>query len=409
MYSYLFVSLLNSAYISIDDPHLNEPQDITVTLSEEVDLEQSSFYVNDELFVLENAQFEIFIDQENESILRYVLKDRDGKVLEESSTIITLDTKNPDIDISSEGLFEDVIYFKEKESLTIHINDEHLESSEIYVDDVLISSQDESVIDIHSGNHSIRVIASDEFGHSTEKNIVLHEVKEIGGRINVEYDAYILDPHVKLEFDQTVDEFLDLVVLLDGKEISRKSCKDVDLIDLLLEQSGDITLKLVHQFVPIELPLFGYDQYIFHFSQEELVLNMRCDSYYANENVFVHIDYDPRYIKTSQLEIWNGEVWIHRDIIDEIVFAAIPGQSIDYYARAVIEDKFSRVVEKEVFVTVDKKAPEINLFKGTIPLSDAEPNRLNKSDVLSFQVDEEADVEIKILKNNSVLSVPDLM
>lgn len=87
---------------------------------------------------------------------------------------------------------------------------------------------------------------------------------------------------------------------------------------------------------------------------------------------------EPSLCKNTYLEIWNGRYWIRRDIIDQIVFAAIPGQSIQYYARAYVEDMFSRKVEKEVSVLVDCQPPEILLQGNGQILKENELNILEK-------------------------------
>lgn len=399
MIEYMFYSTIAFSYIELDKDTLTKPDDVYVRLDSAIDIEKSSFWYQGKEVKAQNGKIFFHVFEEDESVFRYILKDSAGNVLEDSSKTITLDSTNPQIEVKvNDHLIEDTLYLVEKTPLSIACTDSHLETFKIYVDNVLMEEKDQ--IEVEPGIKQIKIVANDSFGHESIRLIDVKEITSPSIEINQDYDAYTLDPFIHFSFNEKLKEPFQLFMYVDGIKTKEFECKNLEELDVELDTTGDILFQIVFSQAPyLKFKIAGYDQYLIHFSNDELYLDMIPDAYQTNETVFVNMNWNPRYIKNTYLEIWNGQYWIRRDLIDQIVFAAIPNQSIEYYARAYVEDMFSRKVEKEVSVLVDFKPPEISLKSNGQVLKENELNILDKDTVIEYSSDEKTNMTM-ILKIN---------
>ena len=396
----MFYSTIALSYIELDKDTLTEPDDVYVTLDSSIDIEKSSFWYQGEEIRPQNGKIFFHVYEEDESIFRYILKDSNGNVLEDSSKTITLDSINPEIEVKvNEHLIEDTLYLVDKTPLSITCTDTHLDNFDVYVDDVLMEEDDQ--FEVEPGARQIKIVASDSFGHETIRLIDVKRINVPVIDVNQDYDAYTLDPSFHFDFNEVIKESFSLIMCVDGIKTREFDCKDLEELEIKLDKTGDYLFQLVlPQALYLNFQIEDHDQYLIHFSNDELYLNMIPDTYQTNETVFVNMNWNPRYVKNTYLEIWNGRYWIRRDIIDQIVFAAIPGQSIQYYARAYVEDMFSRKVEKEVSVLVDCQPPEILLQGNGQILKENELNILEKDTIIEYLSSEKTKVTMKFKIND---------
>lgn len=400
MIEYMFYSTIALSYIELDKDTLTEPDDVYVTLDSSIDIEKSSFWYQGEEILPQNGKIFFHVYEEDESIFRYILKDSNGNVLEDSSKTITLDSINPEIEVKvNDHLIEDTLYLVDKTPLSITCTDTHLENFDVYVDDVLMEEDDQ--FEVEPGARQIKIVASDSFGHETIRLIDVKRINVPVIDVNQDYDAYTLDPSFHFDFNEVIKESFSLIMYVDGIKTREFDCKDLEELEIKLDKTGDYLFQLVlPQALYLNFQIEDHDQYLIHFSNDELYLNMIPDTYQTNETVFVNMNWNPRYVKNTYLEIWNGRYWIRRDIIDQIVFAAIPGQSIQYYARAYVEDMFSRRVEKEVSVLVDCQPPEISLQGNGQILKENELNILEKDTIIEYLSSEKTKVTMNFKIND---------
>lgn len=396
----MFYSTIALSYIELDKDTLTEPDDVYVTLDSSIDIEKSSFWYQGEEIRPQNGKIFFHVYEEDESIFRYILKDSNGNVLEDSSKTIMLDSINPEIEVKvNEHLIEDTLYLVDKTPLSITCTDTHLENFDVYVDDVLMEEDDQ--FEVEPGARQIKIVASDSFGHETIRLIDVKRINVPVIDVNQDYDAYTLDPSFHFDFNEVIKESFSLIMYVDGIKTREFDCKDLEELEIKLDKTGDYLFQLVlPQALYLNFQIEDHDQYLIHFSNDELYLNMIPDTYQTNETVFVNMNWNPRYVKNTYLEIWNGRYWIRRDIIDQIVFAAIPGQSIQYYARAYVEDMFSRKVEKEVSVLVDCQPPEFSLQGNGQILKENELNILEKDTIIEYLSSEKTKVTMKFKIND---------
>lgn len=261
--------------------------------------------------------------------------------------------------------------------------------------------EEDDQFEVEPGARQIKIVASDSFGHETIRLIDVKRINVPVIDVNQDYDAYTLDPSFHFDFNEVIKESFSLIMYVDGIKTREFDCKDLEELEIKLDKTGDYLFQLVlPQALYLNFQIEDHDQYLIHFSNDELYLNMIPDTYQTNETVFVNMNWNPRYVKNTYLEIWNGRHWIRRDIIDQIVFAAIPGQSIQYYARAYVEDMFSRKVEKEVSVLVDCQPPEISLQGNGQILKENELNILEKDTIIEYLSSEKTKVTMKFKIND---------
>lgn len=400
MIEYVFYSMIAFPYIEFDKDTLAQPDDVHVTLDSSIDIKKSSFWYQGKEIKPQNGKIFFHVYEEDESIFRYILKDSAGNVLEDSSKTIVLDSIKPKIEAKvNDYLIEDTLYLVDKTTLSIACTDTHLETVNVYVDDELIEGKDQ--IEIEPGAKQIKIVASDSFGHEMVRLIDVKTIAAPDIEIDQDYDVYTLDPYVHFSFSEMNKEPFCLIMYTDGIKAQEYECKDVEELEVKLDKTGDINFQLIFPQAPyLRFQIEGHDQYLIHFSNDELYLDMIPSEYQTNETVFVDMDWSSRYIKNTYLEIWNGQYWIRRDIIDQIVFAAVPNQSIEYYARVYVEDMFSRKVEKEVRVLVDCKAPGISLIGNGNALKENELNILEKDTIIEYSCDEKSNMIMNLKIND---------
>ena len=392
MIEYMFYSTIALSYIELDKDTLTEPDEVYVTLDSSIDVEKSSFWYQGEEIRPQNGKIFFHVYEEDESIFRYILKDCAGNVLEDSSKTIMLDSIDPEIEVKvNDHSIEDTLYLIDKTSLTITCTDTHLENFDVYVDDVLMEENDQ--IEVEPGTRQIKIVAYDSFGHETIRLIDVKTIVAPVIDVDEDYDAYILDPSIHFDFNEVIKDPFSLIMYVDGIKTQEFDCIGLEKLEIKLDKTGDFLFQIVlPQALYLNFQIEDHDQYLIHFSNDELYLNMIPDAYQTNGTVFVNMNWNPRYVKNTYLEIWNGRYWVRRDIIDQIVFAAIPGQSIQYYARAYVEDMFSRKVEKEVSVLIDCQPPEISLQGNGQILKENELNILEKDTVIEYMSSENTNV-----------------
>lgn len=392
MIEYMFYSTIALSYIELDKDTLTEPDEVYVTLDSSIDVEKSSFWYQGEEIRPQNGKIFFHVYEEDESIFRYILKDCAGNVLEDSSKTIMLDSIDPEIEVKvNDHSIEDTLYLIDKTSLTITCTDTHLENFDVYVDDVLMEENDQ--IEVEPGTRQIKIVAYDSFGHETIRLIDVKTIVAPVIDVDEDYDAYILDPSIYFDFNEVIKDPFSLIMYVDGIKTQEFDCIGLEKLEIKLDKTGDFLFQIVlPQALYLNFQIEDHDQYLIHFSNDELYLNMIPDAYQTNGTVFVNMNWNPRYVKNTYLEIWNGRYWVRRDIIDQIVFAAIPGQSIQYYARAYVEDMFSRKVEKKVSVLIDCQPPEISLQGNGQILKENELNILEKDTVIEYLSSEKTNV-----------------
>lgn len=400
MIEYMFYSTIALSYIELDKDTLTEPDDVYVTVDSSIDVEKSSFWYQGEEIRPQNGKIFFHVYEEDESIFRYILKDCAGNVLEDSSKTIMLDSIDPEIEVKvNDHSIEDTLYLIDKTSLTITCTDTHLENFDVYVDDVLMEENDQ--IEVEPGTRQIKIVAYDSFGHETIRLIDVKTIVAPVIDVDEDYDAYTLDPSIYFDFNEVIKDPFSLIMYVDGIKTQEFDCIGLEKLEIKLDKTGDFLFQIVlPQALYLNFQIEDHDQYLIHFSNDELYLNMIPDAYQTNGTVFVNMNWNPRYVKNTYLEIWNGRYWIRRDIIDQIVFAAIPGQSIQYYARAYVEDMFSRKVEKKVSVLIDCQPPEISLQGNGQILKENELNILEKDTVIEYLSSEKTNVTMNFKIND---------
>lgn len=130
----MFYSTIALSYIELDKDTLTEPDDVYVTLDSSIDIEKSSFWYQGEEIRPQNGKIFFHVYEEDESIFRYILKDSNGNVLEDSSKTITLDSINPEIEVKvNDHLIEDTLYLVDKTPLSITCSDTHLDNFDVSI------------------------------------------------------------------------------------------------------------------------------------------------------------------------------------------------------------------------------------------------------------------------------------
>lgn len=285
MIEYMFYSTIALSYIELDKDTLTEPDDVYVTLDSSIDIEKSSFWYQGEEIRPQNGKIFFHVYEEDESIFRYILKDSNGNVLEDSSKTITLDSINPEIEVKvNDHLIEDTLYLVDKTPLSITCTDTHLNNFDVYVDDVLMEEDDK--FEVEPGARQIKIVASDSFGHETIRLIDVKRINVPVIDVNQDYDAYTLDPSFHFDFNEVIKESFSLIMYVDGIKTREFDCKDLEELEIKMDKTGDYLFQLVlPQALYLNFQIEDHDQYLIHFSNDELYLNMIPDTYQTNETV----------------------------------------------------------------------------------------------------------------------------
>ena len=263
MIPYLLYSAITLSYIEFDKDSLNHPDDVCVSLDDSVDIEQSSFWYQDQEIYPQNKEIIFHVFEENESIFNYILKDSDGNILEESEKTIVLDTTKPDINVFvGEYEIEETIYVEDSIDISVNFNDIHLKETQLFLDDVLMSEDSMATVTINSDNKELKLIATDTFGNVTKRKIRIEKVEIPEVIINKSYDEYTLDPNILIQFSSASEKPIELVMKIDDIEVKRIDCKNQKEISLLLDQTGDISFILNFVHAPyIQLDIDQHPEY----------------------------------------------------------------------------------------------------------------------------------------------------
>lgn len=400
-----FLIVPSSSYIADFPTIFENPEPVEITFSEEVDTNQSEFWYENTQIYSENDKIILYVNQENNSIFSYVLKNSQGDILDEGSQTIYLDSKAPDIRISDEyGTIDSDVYLKDESNLQINIEDENLQECKIFVDDTLVSSHSQETILVNKTNKEIKIQAQDAYNHVSEKIIHIHSLEDITGSCTIGYDAYTVENTVNFVFDKTIDNPLDLIVYVDSVEKTRLDIQGKDLIELNLDTTGDISFQVAcreNKNLPIQL--LGYDLYQFHFSNEKPFIKLYADTTYSNQDICIYALWDSRYLQSSYLEIWNGTQWIQSDLTDSFLLKAKDNQEIQYIAKATIVDKFNQSASSEIVCMTDLKGPFFQLFINNQLMNTNEIIEVEKSDLFTYKSEKSSNLQTQIYKDGNLL------
>lgn len=302
-----------------------------------------------------------FIDVQKEGVtqLVYILKDVDGYSLEEGEKTILLDTTMPDIVFKVQNqIILDTLPLEKNEMIHVQILEENIHNVEVYLDEEKVEAEGfEFDLNVNKNHHELKVLCKDVAGNEVVKKIKILPIIYPDSLLHK--PVYTKDNHYDLRLDSICTQPFELHVYCDGKYYYSLDLENMDHALLDFSKNGQYTFFLVHK----EYPQFTKQlEGMILYSNLKPLVSLQSSSQISNKDVAVNVTLNAPHVDIAYVEIdLNGKVR-RFPISQTFILSAIENQDVNYKVRAYVRDLFGNESSDEIYVQIDQKAPETNLY-----------------------------------------------
>lgn len=307
-----------------------------------------------------------------------------------STNVLAQEEINPPIIVTvGDQLVMDSYAMKEDTTMRVQFNDEVLSDFCILLDDVEISTDSICEVFLTNTDHELFLEAIDQEGNTIHRTILISTIDK-DPTIDLEDKSYTLIKEHRIASYGKIDR---LLMSIDDVLVDTIDGQGQEELSILIPYEGMVVLEAYDENGN-NVPINSCSKFSFYYTDQPILTNLCTDSLSSNTDIMFPITW-PKYLSQGNIRVSgpNGESLYSTQ--DSILLEKMEGQEVTYLIEIWAQDLFGREVFDKSIVTIDAKAPSIDLFtKGQALVSGIE-YRFSNQEQFTIAVQDAVTYQIK--------------